>query len=95
MYRCKLKKHSLGKDEPDRNRARSTFDGQADNDYDDDEEVAVKVLDKSTIISQSMTKQVSCGDFSLFNIVNLKGTFDVDLSLDISLTFKIIANIFL
>ena len=50
VFRCHIKDILSGRDELDRNRA-----GDRD---DVDQEVAVKVLDKSTIISQSMTKQV-------------------------------------
>ena len=50
VYKCHVKAHASGRDELDRTKARVTNDDQ--------EEVAVKILDKSTIISQSMTKQV-------------------------------------
>jgi hypothetical protein len=53
VYRCRIKDATLGRDELDRNRVQAGFDEHDTS----DEELAVKVLDKSTIISQSMTKQ--------------------------------------
>ena len=55
VLRCRIKDHGQGRDEADRNVARTVEDL--------DEEVAVKVLEKSTIISQDMTKQVSLNVF--------------------------------
>jgi hypothetical protein len=51
VLRCRIKDQGQGRDEADRNVSRPVEDAN--------EEVAVKVLEKSTIISQDMTKQVS------------------------------------
>jgi hypothetical protein len=52
VFRCKIRSHALARDEADRNGSGSGTG------FDNQDEVAIKVIDKSTVISQSMTKQV-------------------------------------